>query len=43
MAIWYTYVYVVFWCIFLRFGMLYQEKSGDRDLAAKCLQVKKCI
>jgi hypothetical protein len=27
-AIWYTYV-IVIWYIFPRFGMLYQEKSGN--------------
>jgi hypothetical protein len=28
MAIWYIY-FVDVWCIFPRFGMMYQEKSGS--------------
>jgi hypothetical protein len=28
LAIW--YILWTFWCIFHRFGMLYQEKSGNR-------------
>jgi hypothetical protein len=32
-AIWYTYLMVIWYlCLFSRFGMLYQEKSGNLGL-----------
>jgi hypothetical protein len=37
MAFW--YIFVIIWCIFSRFGMLHQEKSGNPACGANPLQL----